>query len=267
MPRTLFPEFRDEQRDSNYPFGDACTLRSTDNLFFDPGLFLDAVLYPTGSPERLAITSITTSYSAITIYIGNDAAVDLLQVTYDPLSAPDTLTVYQGDRIAGMLLPDSTLLATLQSWPTGSHAFATGEAEFVPSVTIPLPDVGVTGFQLDNGDVISGDVWLVGADGIVFTVLDGDTIRVDVVGDPLFRRRLCEAAGFVTANYGKTINNIPPDEYGDFKIIVGTQLNASPALRVWRDPFQSIRWHVIGSPVATRSTAAGPDGTTFVIVR
>lgn len=256
MPRTLFPEFLAEQQNSNYPFGDDCTLRSADNLFFDPGLFLDAVLYPTGSPERLAITSITTSYSTITIYIGNDAAVDLLQITYDPLNAPELLTVYQGDRIAGMLLPDSTLLATLQSWPAGTHAFSTGTAEFVPSVTIPLPDVGVTGFQLDNGDVISGDVWLIGEDGIVFTVLNGDTIRIDVVGDPLFRRRLCDAAGFVTANYGKTINNIAPDEYGDFKIIVGTRLNPEPALRLGQTDETTLRWQVIGSLVSTRTNTA-----------
>ena len=261
MPRTLFPEFRDEQQDSNYPFGDHCTLLSGDNLILDPGLFLDAVFYPSGVYENLAITSISTSYSEITIYIGNSAVSDLLAVTYDPLSPPALLTLLQGARVAGCLVPDLTLLATLQSWPAGSHSFLADTAEFVPTVTIPCPDAGVTGFELDNGDVISGDVWLVGVDGVIFTQTDDNTLRLDIVGDPLFRRRaLGSSAASLGVNYGKTINGVGPDSYGDFKLAIGTRYHATPALRLVPDGDNGLRFQVVGSLVASRTTTVSNAG-------
>lgn len=263
MPRTLFPEFRDEQQDSNYPFGDHCTLLSSDNLLLDPGLFLDAVLYPSGVHENLAITAINTSYSEITIYVGNSAIPDLLAVTYDPLAPPDLLTLLQANRVAGCLVPDFTLLATLQSWPAGTHNFLADTAEFVPTVTIPCPDAGVTGFELDNGDVVSGDVWLVGINGVVFTQTDDNTIRMDVVGDPMFRLRaelLAGHSGSTTPSFGKTINGIGPDNYGDFKIIVGTLYHPTPALRLVPDGEHGLRFQVVGSMVASRTTTVGNAG-------
>ena len=88
---------------------------------------------------------------------------------------------------------------------------------------------------MDDGTLVTGDVWLVGDDGVVVRhqqvnmpgccgqpAVLRDVIRVDIVGDPLFKRRICDAQSlFATpqpikivrvVNQGKTFDSTPDDE-------------------------------------------------------
>lgn len=257
MPQLLFPEFREEQQVSRYPFGDNCLLTTDDDLVLDPGLFLDASLFPVGDYPQLAIQMITVTYSKITITIGNDTAPDLLVAEYNPLEPPEAITLYQDERVGGVLVPDLTLLATLQSWSPGEHSFPAGSAEFVPSVNLSCPDTGVLGLVLANGDTVSGDVWLIGDGGVVLSSPEDNVIRVDIVGDPLFRRRQCETEDthFVTPSYLKTINTVPPDYLGNFQILVGSLLHLAPALRVEPEGANGLHIYIAGSTLIPQNIA------------
>lgn len=257
MPRLLFPEFREEQQISRYPFGDNCDLITDGNLVLDPGLLLDASLFPIGDYPQLSLRTITVAYTQITFTIGNDTFPDLLSGTYDPASPPEVVTLYQDDRIGGMLVPDLTTLAVLQSWPAGVHTFPSGSAEFVPSVNLSYPDPGVTGFVLPDGDIVSGDIWLVGDAGVVLSNPEENVIRFDIVGDPLFRRRQCETEDttFATPSYLKTINQLPPDSLGNFRILVGSLLNLTPALRIEPTNENGLHIYVAGNTLIPQDTA------------
>jgi hypothetical protein len=127
---------------------------------------------------------------------------------------------------------------------------------FSAHVCLPVQENYFLGFLLDDGSLITGDIWLVGDDGIVLTHetveapqddcqvslgLDPteQRIRVDVVGDPLFRQRLC-ASGTVTPKFLKQLtltsgdNTIvlSPDAQGRIGLTAGRLGGESTVLRI-----------------------------------
>jgi hypothetical protein len=136
------------------------------------------------------------------------------------------------DRPAGVLVSEPLRLSRFGSWPVGRHSFLPGSTEFVASCCIPTPEPGVRGLLDPSGNLLTGDVWLVGDRGVVLRAEDGN-IRVDIVGDPLFVRAQCFPENrFQTPNYLKTINHCGPDQYGNFNFNVGTKYVPDPVLRV-----------------------------------
>jgi hypothetical protein len=96
-----------------------------------------------------------------------------------------------------------------------------------------MPEIGVRGFRTEAGDLVTGDVWLVGENGVVIREEAENVIRFDFVGDPLFARKLCIEQGlFVTGSFLKTINEQGPDAQGDFKLNVGETISADTVLRI-----------------------------------
>ena len=72
-------------------------------------------------------------------------------------------------------------------------------------------------------------------------VVEHPVIRIDIVGDTLFRRRLCtDAALFVTPRYVETVTFVgqgtsftcTPDIVGDIKMLAGNHLAEDTVLRV-----------------------------------
>ena len=121
-----------------------------------------------------------------------------------------------------------------------------GAAEFAATCVTPMPAAGVRGFTTPDGTLFTGDVWLVGEDGVVVREEDG-AVRIDVVGDPLFRRRLCQPVQlFTTPRFVKTINGMRPDARGDFKITAGRALAADTVLRVYTDDTGGITFEAVG---------------------
>jgi hypothetical protein len=112
-----------------------------------------------------------------------------------------------------------------------------------------MPSNGVSSFKDELNNTVSGEVWLVGENGVVVRT-EGKNIRVDVVGDPLFKRKVDNS--FVTPRFIKTINGIPPDEYGDFKIVSGSYMAGDTILRVYPEPdVPGIRIELVGQSLET----------------
>ena len=259
MARTIHPEFRDRQDDSMYPFGDHASL-SSDNkavqLFSDT--FIDAALYPVGSIEGVGITKIVIGAGRIaTIYIGDEDTDELATGEVD-FVAPGASVALQDayGRPAGVLVSDATRLSIIQSWTAGTYQFS--GPVFAASVVTPMPAIGVRGFlTVDTAtpELFYGDTWIVGENGAVVR-REGSTIRVDFVGDPLFRRKLCAGEDnlFNTPNFLQTINGHRPDSVGNFNLTVGEHAALDTVLRI--SPIEAgLKITAIGQPLETARIA------------
>lgn len=247
IERQIYPEWRRQNGTTKYPFSEVATLINDDGRQLLEGTFLDAVLYPIGGGVNLYLSQITLTHDSVTLYVGNIANPLLCSGSFDIISPPDNVKLLDtAGRPAGLLVSESLRFAVLQSLGVGTHEFAPEQTEFCASCCIPTPEPGVRGVQLPSGEVLVGDIWLVGDDGVVVrteelsepagcgvAIANLSAIRVDIVGDPLYRRRLCTGAAlFSTPRFIKTLRIVGPnqsfecvpDVYGEFKLSI---LNAA----------------------------------------
>jgi hypothetical protein len=253
--RILHPEWRDENETTKYPFGSNASLTNGTDVILE-GIFLDAILYPIGGSVRLFMPLVTVAHNQVTLSIGDDVNGILATGSFDLVSPPDRVTFQDAfGRPAGVLVSEPNRLAIFQSWAIGEHSFGQSDTEFAATVVVPTPEIGLRGVQLEDGSLFTGEIWMVGDDGIVLQAEDlqvpspvcGDpaidvaVIRVDAIGDPLFRRRLCTDDNlFVTPRFVKTITiddgrqrvRCGPDEAGDFKLTVNNDLAEDTVLRI-----------------------------------
>lgn len=236
MPeRVIYPEFRDELEFTRYPFADTATLVSSDTgQVIDHDTFLDASLYPIGSLSQLFISSVVVNAREVTIWFSDIENDNICFGQFDPLVPPDNLDIWDNyGRPAGIMVSDKLRLSRFSAWDSVTHAFNVQATELVASCVIPTPDRGLRGIMTTEGDLVSGDIWLIGDNGVVLR-RDGDCIiRVDIVGDPLFVRRLCNPLDlFNTPNFVRTVNGCPPDDYGDYKIEIGNHGDPHTIMRI-----------------------------------
>jgi len=236
MPeRLLYPEFRDQLEHTKYPFSDGVSLVSpTTGQAIDRDTFLDASLYPIGAGARVHISSVAVTSKDIVITIGDTVTADLASAEFDALDPPDLIRFTDTyGRPAGVIVSESLRLARFSGWSSVTHTFGVLDTEFAASCVIPKPAPGVRGVVNDDEDFTAGDIWLVGDNGVVIRD-DGDgNIRVDLVGDPLFVRKLCVPLGeFNPPSIIKTINGCAPDEYGYFNLTVGDTQAPDTIMRI-----------------------------------
>ncbi len=251
MPDVLFPEFRDQYETTRYPFMDTATLLSSGGQAIDTDLFLDASLYPIGSIGGFIYVSlITIQPRAIGITIADRTRQAKATVTFDPLAAPDILRFTDSwGRPAGILVTEAARLTRFTSWAAGDHVFLPAATQFVPSCVIPTPEAGVRGLLTAADELLTGDVVIVGENGVVVREETPSVIRIDVVGDPLFRRRLCDPLDlFKPPGFVKTINGCPPDANGNFNLTVGGHINEATIVRIYKND-AGLVIEAVGTPI------------------
>jgi len=254
--RILHPEWRQYFETTKYPFADTATLSNeeSDQNFIPDGTFFDAALYPIGGQSRLYLSTVSISGDVATLHIGDSRTTRLASGTINLLNPADDVALTDAyGRPAGVLVSNASKLLAFQGWTTGDHEFDISHTEFASRVCIPTPEIGVRGFELDDGSIVTGDVWFMGDDGVVLTyreetesvpgqigeVQPVNVIRVDVVGDPLFRRRLCQAVfnvpiflQSITARQGCREVFCRGDANGNVNITVASQDAPDTILRV-----------------------------------
>ncbi len=233
----IFPiEWREDIGQSMYPFADGSSLISRTNRQLPPEIFVDAAIYPTGGEPPLYLSKVNISVRKVAIYIGGSGNDSLASGFYDPVNPADIVELFDpSGRSAGALVLNPIEAAILQSWPIGDHTFSNAASALCPTVVMVLPNYGVTAVQLDDGTILTGDVWLVGGSGVILREENG-SIRADITGDPLSKRDRCNndvVNSFVTPVFLKTINNLPPGIDNDFKILIGLNQSPDSILRVY----------------------------------
>ena len=258
-----YPEFIKSLEQTKYPFIPTASL-TNGTVFFLEGTFLDAHLYSVDSPGRYYISKVKVTSGSFTITLGDSATSDrlfgtvLLPVEDSYVSLKDAY-----GRSGGILVSEPARLSLFSGWGVGEYLFDQEQTEFCVTCQMPVPAAGITGFKLENGDVVSGRVWLVGDDGIIIntassTDKNGNPItllQLNVVGDPLFLQKLCNPANlFVPINPVRTIRVInnqttydcTPDEYGNFNLQMNDATAGDAALRI-RTTTEGILFEVEGS--------------------
>lgn len=270
--RTLYREFRRENETTRYPFAQGATLANAAGRLFVEGTFLDAVLYPVGGQAGLYLSEVRITHQQVTLYVGDAADPRRCSGAFALVNPGDNVPLADAaGRPAGLLVSEGRRLGIFQSWGVGTHAFTREQTEFCATVCVPTPEAGVRAVALETGEVLAGDVWLVGDDGVVLRTEDVEVpaacgapaarlkvVRVDVVGDPLFRRRLCASQElFETPNFIRTVRvegpggafECAPGAAGDFKMFANNALAADTVLRIVSTP-DGVEMGAAGSPTA-----------------
>jgi hypothetical protein len=236
-----FHDWRDTNARRKYPFADYVPAAS-DELTIPDELFVDGRLYPIGGNEQLYLSRITKDANALTFAIRATGTDELATASFSLDDIPSTGEVAFFDeysRPAGILISSETALQTFSGIDVGVYEFLLSQTEFAAAVNTPQPAAGVRGFVLPDGDMVTGNVWLVGEDGVVLRRDSDNALRVDVIGDPYAARKLCadeEANEDIAALRPycpiKTLNGIAPDAKANFQMLVGSNQSMSPILRI-----------------------------------
>lgn len=252
--RILHPEWRSVLAPVPYPFADDATLQNSAGDFLPFDVLLDLSLYLHGLAVGAYLSQVLIENDLATLTFGDSLTVSRASGSFNLLAPPEEIRlVDRYDRPAGVIVSEPLRLAVFQSWSPGLHEFTATQTPLVASCCVPISDVGVGGLLLDDGSLLSGDVWLVGDEGVVLecdtVIVPGDcqqaaseqkVVRVHIVGDPLFRRRLCAPGLFQTPRFleqivfqsGPKSHVCTPSETGSVKIGLGSQDNDQPILRV-----------------------------------
>lgn len=247
-------EWLAENASRKYPFADRATLKNRAGIEIPEALFLDAAFFIVGGVQGTYLSHVEITFDTATLTLGDGQAAAKATGSFPILTPPDVITFEDAfGRPAGFLVAGDDL-ASMRGWGLGKHDFTQAATEFAAAVSMPVPETGLRGILLDDGTILTGDVYLVGEDGVVLRTdnpdvdpqregigADYSVIRVDVVGDPLFRRRLCEPADlFAAPRFIKSVRVLHddgeftclPDAYGDIKITVNNDLAFDTVLRL-----------------------------------
>jgi len=268
--RVLFEAWRRENEATKYPFSPRARLVNEAGLALTEGTFLDASLFPIGATGPLYLTRAVVTHETATLYVGDETDNARCSGSFRLVNPPSVVSLADAvGRPAGLLVSEPARLAVAQSWGVGTHEFGPADTEFCATCCVPTPEVGLRGVLLDSGELLTGDVWLVGSDGVVLrgeeVTLVGPcredvpttVIRVDVVGDPLFRRRLCSPRDlFATPNPVRALRvlgpdgvefEVTPDDRGNVQITGGNNLVGDPVFRLHTTP-TGLKVELVGGP-------------------
>ncbi len=258
MARITYPTYYDEAVDTAYPFDDSAS-RDNGSVAIEDSVFVDGRFFPPNGRYDVFISLVEVK-DVVTIKV-SDARGELGSASYTRNAPPDFLTFHSTDNVYLGLLqahPERGL-NSVSGWPDGSYRFTATQTRFAASVVVPQPQVCVRAIVLDSGALFAGDVVLVGERGVQLTAnpvehlasssvyagvsdefrYNSEVIRVDVVGDPLYVRRQCEAAGIAFSG-GVPVQGlvfegeaITPGVTGGIRFTVGsTDPSETPALRI-----------------------------------
>lgn len=265
--RIKHPEWRDFHEPTNYPFADESTLVNDagDTLFKD--LFLDAAFYPVGGEAGGRLSKIEIFSATGVIWYGDEGEDFRASATFSLGDPPDSLRFLDTlGRPAGLLVSESQRLAVFQSWGVGSREFSLSQTGLAAAVCMPAPEPGVRGVIADDGQVLTDDVYIVGDDGVLVTYetitleatcerpeTEARVIRIDVVGDPLWRRKECAPGFFSTPRFLETITFqkggksfvCGPGGLGNIRLVVGNDQADDTILRI-RPTETGIKFEAVG---------------------
>jgi hypothetical protein len=248
MSEHVFERYLEEQgHGSPYPFADTASLMTRTKLPLDRDLFLDLHIQVNAPAGRVGLRQLILEGGLASFVFGDDLVSARARgwLILDGLdrSAPTTLAVLvdPAGRTTGLAVFDTAKALLLNTWPQGTHEFAADAAELVARALAIGTPRGLETLLVSNGTV-SGDIWLIGDVGVVLSwKATTETVRIDVVGEPLHRRLQCDPEHFdaprfvqelvLEDRYGRQFA-ITPDEQGNIELVPTGRDRQDTVLRI-----------------------------------
>lgn len=239
--------------DTSYPFRDSATFLSKDDQFVAPTVFKDAVLYPVANESDWYISKIEFKFTGAVIYISSANATDLVCDVSSYSSGTSFPVTDKFGREVGLLVLEPLQLMAVAA-PNSVVTFNDDAMPFVPTVIFPQGSGAVSSLGDVSGRAGSGDLWLIGENGVVLEV-SGNSITFNASGDPLYVRKFCQDEGIeytvrrplkgikVIFNGGSF--NATPDDYGNIQFRVPAN---DGIFRIVPGP-NSLKFSIVGGAV------------------
>lgn len=233
-------DWRLQQQAVRYPFSDHAPMLNSIGDVIPDNIFIDAIFHPIGGDGTLFLSSVVVDASTIRLNFSDQTTTNLCYGSYAKATAPTEIQIYDlYDRVAGRIVVNPDAIGSLTAWGLGTHIFAENVAPISPNAQMPMPEVGLRGIVMSDGEIFSGPVTLVGEDGVYFRTRTDlatgyDIISVDILGDPLFLRKGCdeEEAELNDGPFLETINGRGPDDAGNFTLFPGDDLVYDSVVRI-----------------------------------
>jgi len=223
MAAILLGEYRNKNEGRHYPFADAGTLEDSNAVALPVDFLLDAFLYPMDLEGELYISSIDLTEQIIYLSdtVGNDVKGYAVYATGDTSASVIEYEAY--DRQIGVLVFGDGANAIFQGELI--RTFSAAATLFAPTAYTALNQVGVRGFLLPDGTLITGEVEFEGANGIAITTTDTSSgspsgvLRIDVIGvAPVVPDDDCTDEGCTTDITEVCIERVAGSEFDATKI-------------------------------------------------
>ncbi len=227
--RILNQQWEDSLRGERYPFAGTGALRTVDGLELDQDVILDLNLMVDQQTTEVFLQQIVVEQgvsAAATFTLADGTAVGTVALWPAPAAV---VPVLNGTLTVGYLRLDPLRAEVLMGWATSTHLFS--DVAVLPHLLVVSDKRWRQGFELPDGTVLTGDVYLV-ADRELWLERTTAGFRVHVTGDP-FAGRTVPARGL------KTLNGVAPVDgnvnlvgIGTGNIVAGSFVAAGQAFRI-----------------------------------
>ena len=182
MQPVLLGEYRNQNSRRNYPFVDNSILADTDGNPIPTDMIIDVYLYPFDLVGSVYMSEIDITEQVI--YFSDSGTNERIGDVSIP-TVGDTVYVYEygkyGRQIGVVVFGDGVGLV---SRGAVTRLFDSAVTELVPTAYIPLNQVGVRGFELPDGTLVTGAVQFLGVDGMAVSSETGALV-FSAVGTPI----------------------------------------------------------------------------------
>jgi hypothetical protein len=182
-----------ETKRSPFPFVDVATLKDASGLLtLSPSWILDARLWPAmTTPAKVYLQSIERSRGLLRFTVASTEEVLCTAEVSDFTKRRLAFFSAQSTQ-AGFMSFAAGALQHIYDRPSARYLFPVEATEFVPAAVTPALIAGLGSVKDNKGNSVRGTVRVVGGEGVSLHVIPGNKIRVDVIGDPFYRRDICD---------------------------------------------------------------------------
>lgn len=194
-----------ETKRSPYPFVDIATLKDASGLLgLSASWVLDAKLWPAmAAPAKVYLQSIARSRGLLRFTVASTEEVLCTAEVSDFNKRRLAFFDARGVQ-SGFMSFAAGALQHIYDRPSAVYLFPVEATEFVPAVLSPALISGLGAVRGSSGGAVQEDVRLVGGEGVALHVIPGGKIRIDIIGDPYYRRDTCDDAELL----GRLINPV-----------------------------------------------------------
>jgi len=202
------PTWQDSLRGLQYPFAAAGPIQAEDGTVLDPGVLTDLALFVSAGVEHVALYTITVVQGVQAVLtFADDTGATRGAATVTPASTDQVGITFEGVN-AGFLTFEAAPMRGVLNWTSGRYVF---RAALVPHVLVFSDPAWRRGLVVPGGEVLTGEIWLVGADGIQLEAVPGGFV-VHAYGDPY--------AGRTGPRRTYTeLNGVLPDPNGNINVV------------------------------------------------